>query len=76
MKVAYVGPTIKHGLLASGMVFSSEGFPPAVEELCRRCPSIKGLFVPIQSLASARKRVRTRGDILRMCAIRVAEALK
>lgn len=61
--VIYIGPTLGGGVLMRNMVFSG-GLPPHIEAMCEKSAALRALFVPVSELATARKRVATRGDIL------------
>lgn len=75
-KVVYVGPTIKRGLLTRYTVFRDGGFPASIQELREKSPALRGLFVPVSMLASARVRVKTKGDILNTYVTRLSDELK
>lgn len=74
-KVVYVGPTLKRGLLGRYMVFRDGEFPEAIQELRKKSPALRGLFVPVTMLASARQRVATKGDILNTYVTRLRDEL-
>lgn len=76
MKVVYVGPTIKRGLLSRYAVFCDGQYPKAIQELREKSPAVRGLFVPVSMLSSARQRVRTKGDILNIYITRLRDELK
>lgn len=62
--VVYVGPTIGGGVLMRNSVFRDGAFPPHIEALRKRSEALRGLFVPLSELATARKRIDVKGDIL------------
>lgn len=76
MKVVYVGPTLKRGLLSRYAVFRDGQYPKAIQELREKSPAVRGLFVPVSMLSSARQRVRTKGDILNIYITRLRDELK
>lgn len=59
----YVGPDLPHGVLKRHTVFKGE-YPPYVEELRQKSPSLCGLFVSLDKLSDARRRVGVQGDLL------------
>lgn len=61
--VIYIGPTLGGGVLMRNMVFSG-GFPPHIAAMREKSAALRALFVPVSELATARKRVAVRGDIL------------
>lgn len=75
-RVAYVGPTLAQGLLTRFAVFKDGEFPKAIQALRDKSPALRGLFVPVDSLAAARRRIETKGDILHTYAARLAKELK
>lgn len=75
-KVVYVGPTLKKGLLSRYTVFRDGEFPQSIQELREKSPALRGLFVPVLMLASARQRVATKGDILNTYVTRLRDELK
>lgn len=75
-KVIYVGPTLKKGLLSRYTVFRDGEFPKSIQELREKSPALRGLFVPVSMLASARRRVATKGDILNTYVTRLRDELK
>ena len=56
----YVGPNL---LELQKYTVMEDGFTPHVEELIKKCPSIKKLFVPIKSMALTEERAGTRGTL-------------
>lgn len=76
MKVVYVGPTLKRGLLSRYAVFRDGQYPKAIQELREKSPAVRGLFVPVSMLTSARQRVATKGDILNLYVTRLRDELK
>ena len=75
-KVIYVVPTLKKGLLSRYTVFRDGEFPKSIQELREKSPALRGLFVPVSMLASARQRVATKGDILNTYVTRLRDELK
>ncbi len=75
-RVAYVGPTLAQGLLPRFAVFKDGEFPEAVKALREKSPALRGLFVPVDQLAAARRRIETKGDILNAYAARLTNELK
>lgn len=61
--VVYIGPTLGGGVLMRNMVFCGE-FPPHIAAMREKSEALCGLFVPVSDLATARKRMTVRGDIL------------
>ena len=75
-RVIYIGPTLDRGLLVQFAVFKDGEFPEAIEKLRAKSPALRGLFIPVESLADSRRRINTRGDILHAYAARLALELK
>ena len=75
-RVVYVGPTLKQGLLARFSVFKDGEFPEAIKTLREKSPALRGLFVPVEKLADARRRITAKGDILHTYAARLSTELK
>lgn len=75
-RVVYVGPTLKRGLLTRFAVYKDGEFPDAIQALREKSPALRGLFVPVDSLADARRRIETKGDILHTYAARLSNELK
>ncbi len=61
--MVYVGPDLPGGVLKRYTVFR-EGYPPHIQELRDKSPSLCGLFVCLSELAAARRRVRVQGDLM------------
>ena len=59
----YVGPDLPHGVLKRYTVFTGD-YPPNVEVLRQKSPSLCGLFVSLDKLSDARRRVNVQGDLL------------
>ncbi len=74
--VVYVGNTLLKGLLRQFSVFREGEYPPAISSLLAKSPSLRGLFLPVEKLSEARKRVRTKGDILNTFVSRVHKELE
>ncbi len=62
--VVYVGPTLGGGALMRNAVFRDGAFPPHIASMREKSEALRGLFVPVSELATARKRIGVRGDIL------------
>lgn len=62
--VVYVGPTLGGGALMRNAVFRDGAFPPHIASMREKSEALRGLFVPVSELATARKRITVRGDIL------------
>ena len=75
-RVAYVGPTLKRGLLIRNAVFRDGEYPEAIKALREKSPALRGLFVPVDELADARRRIATKGDILHTYVARLSNELK
>jgi hypothetical protein len=60
--VVYIGPTLGGGALMRNAVFRAGEFPPHIVSM--REKALRGLFVPVSELATARKRIGVKGDIL------------
>ena len=74
-KVVYVGPTLKRGLLRQYAVFWDGEYPASIQELRNKSPAVRGLFLPVESLTEARRRVRTKGDLLNTFVSRIQKEL-
>lgn len=74
--VVYVGNTLQKGLLRRFSVFREGEYPPAISALRAKSPALRGLFLPVEKLSEARKRVRTKGDILNTFVSRVPKELE
>ena len=61
--VVYIGPTLGGGALMRNAVFHAGAFPPHIVSM-REKSGFRGLFVPVSELATARKRIGVKGDIL------------
>lgn len=61
--VVYIGPTIGGGALMRNAVFAGE-FPPHIVSMREKSEALRGLFVPVSELSTARKRIGVKGDIL------------
>lgn len=75
-RVAYVGPTLRRGLLRSGTVFLDGEFPKPIEDMRAKSPALRGLFVPVEELSAARQRVQIKGDLLNAFVARLNKELK
>lgn len=75
-RVVYVGPTLKRGLLKRFAVYKDGEFPEEIQALREKSPALRGLFVPVDELATARRRIATKGDILHTYAGRLQSELK
>lgn len=62
--VVYIGPTLGGGALMRNAVFRAGEFPPHIVSMREMSEALRGLFVPVSELATARKRITVRGDIL------------
>ena len=62
--VVYIGPTLGGGALMRNAVFRAGEFPPHIVSMREKSEALRGLFVPVSELATARKRITVRGDIL------------
>lgn len=62
--VVYIGPTLGGGALMRNAVFCAGEFPPHVVSMREKSEALRGLFVPVSELATARKRIGVKGDIL------------
>ena len=66
--VVYIGPTLGGGALMRNAVFRAGEFPPHIVSMREKSEALRGLFVPVSELATARKRIGVKGDILNaMC---------
>ena len=52
------------GALMRNAVFRAGEFPPHIVSMREMSEALRGLFVPVSELATARKRITVRGDIL------------
>lgn len=52
-QVIYIGPNIPGGALHRYQVLLGEGLPEHIKALPEECPEISGLFVPVESFATA-----------------------
>ena len=59
-RVAYVGPNVPGGALQRFQVFKG-GLPPYCEDLIKKIPEIKGLFVPVEGLEATRRKIEESG---------------
>lgn len=59
----YVGPDLPGGVLKRYTVFRG-GYPPHIQELRDKSPSLCGLFVCLGELAAARQRIQKQGDLM------------
>lgn len=59
----YVGSDLPQGVLKRYTVFTGK-YPPNVEELRKKSPSLCGLFVSLDKLHDARRRIKVQGDLL------------
>ena len=59
--VVYIGPTLGGGALMRNAVFRAGEFPPHIVSMREKSEALRGLFVPV---ATARKRIGVKGDIL------------
>ena len=62
--VVYIGPTIGGGALMRNAVFRAGEFPPHIVSMREKSEALRGLFVPVSELSTARKRIGVKGDIL------------
>ena len=59
-RVIYVGPNIPGGVLQRFQVFKG-GLPPYCEDLIKKVPEIKGLFIPVEGLEATRRKIEEPG---------------
>jgi hypothetical protein len=55
-RLVYVGPNVPGGVLQRFQVFKG-GFPPHCESLFKKVPEIKKLFVTVEELETARRKI-------------------
>lgn len=56
----YIGPTLGGGALMRNAVFRAGEFPPHIVSMREKSEALRGLFVPVSELATARKRIGVR----------------
>jgi hypothetical protein len=59
-RLVYVGPNVPDGVLRRFQVFKG-GLPPYCEKLREKVPEITGLFVPVEGLEAARRKIEEPG---------------
>lgn len=59
-QIIYCGPNIHGGILQRYTIFKG-GLPTHLEDLFKKCPAIKSLFVPVTELARTEKAIATKG---------------
>jgi hypothetical protein len=59
-RVIYIGPNIPGGILQRFQVFKG-GLPPYCEDLSKKIPEIRELFVPVEGLEAIRRKIEELG---------------
>ena len=59
-RLIYVGPNVPGGILQRYQVFKG-GLPPYCEDLFKKVPEIKELFVPVEGLEAVRQKIEESG---------------
>ena len=59
-RLIYVGPNVPGGILQRFQVFKG-GIPPYCEDLLKKVPEIKELFVPVEGLEAMRRKIEESG---------------
>jgi len=73
-RLIYIGPNVPGGILSRYQIFKG-GFPPHCEELFKKLPEIKKLFVDVLTLSKAQEQLDKEGSELARVYGVVAKAL-